>query len=425
MSLRSRTLLVLAVLATLALATLALAVEGPRLAGLTDTGEGPAAASAAETPAAATPAVPVVVETLEPQRLRVWSSFSGRLQAVEAVEIRPEVGGRITEVLFEDGQEVAVGDILFVIDPAPYEAAVARAEAALASAEADLAFAKVDFQRAATLVKKRAVAERYYDERQNAERVAQAALQTAEAELRQARIDLDHAYVRSPISGRAGRVELTVGNLVQPGPTAPLLTTVVANQSIYADFEVDEQTYLNSIRGQASGRDQERRIPVELEIAGAALPDSAGEGPEGSAYRGRIYSFDNRIDVASGTIRARARFDNADGRLLPGMFVSVRLADAVERSLLAVPERAVGSDQSKTFVYVVEESDKVAYREVTLGRQVQGARRIVLSGLAPGERVIVDGLQHVRPGTLVAARELDAEGPAVAQQAAQQAAAAR
>lgn len=347
---------------------------------------------------AAEPAVPVTVKTTAMQKIRLWSEFSGRLHAVDVAEIRPEVGGRITEVLFEDGQSVEAGDILFVIDPRPYEAAVARAEAELASAQADAAFTRIDLERAAALVEKKAVSRRFHDERSNASRVAEAAVATAEAELERARLDLAYAYVRAPISGRAGRVEITVGNLVQPGPTAPLLTTVVGNGAIYADFEVDEQTYLESIRNHATGRAEERRIPVQL-----TLPNGGGR-----VHQGYIYSFDNRIDATSGTIRARARFANPDGALLPGMFVSIRLAEAVEREVVLVPERAVGTDLSRKFVYVVDAAGRVDYRQVRLGREVQSSR-VVLEGVQPGDRVIVDGIQHVRPDTLVAAQEIAPE----------------
>jgi membrane fusion protein, multidrug efflux system len=342
----------------------------------------------------AIPATPVTVHTLAEQKVRIWSDFSGRLEAVDAAEIRPEVGGRITEVLFEDGQTVKAGDVLFVIDPRPYEAAVARAEANLASAKTNAAFAKVDRDRAAALVGSQTLTQREFDQRNNASRVADAAVQTAEAELTRARLDLEHAHVVAPISGRASRPEITVGNLLQAGAGAPLLTTIVANDTIYAGFEVDEQTYVESVRGTANERDQERRIPVQL-----TLP-----GDKGHVYRGTIYSFDNRIDPASGTIRARAKFDNADGALLPGMFVTVRLAEGAERKELLIPERALGFDQSKKFVYIVGSDNKVAYREVELGKQVQ-SQRVVLKGVQAGDRIVVDGVQRLRPNTAVVAEE--------------------
>jgi membrane fusion protein, multidrug efflux system len=343
---------------------------------------------------AAMPPMRVTVTTVVPRRVRVWSEFSGRLRAVDAAEIRPEVGGRITEVLFEDGQAVKAGDVLFVIDPRPYEAAVARARANLASARSNDAYAKAELERGTALVRTQTLAQSVYDQRANASRVAAAEIDAAAAQLRQAELDLEHAHVLAPISGRASRAEVTVGNLVQPGSGAPLLTTIVSSQPIYADFEVDEQTFVETVRGNTNGRDGERRIPVELSVQ---------EGTERS-YPGTLYTFDNRIDVASGTIRARAKFDNADGTLVPGMFVSIKLADGAEREELLIPDRAIGFDQSKKFVYVVGEDNKVAYREVELGKEVR-SQRIVLKGVRPGDRVIVNGVQHVRPDLVVNATE--------------------
>jgi multidrug efflux system membrane fusion protein len=350
----------------------------------------------AETPAAAAPApaVPVMVQTMSPRNVQVWSAFSGRMRAVDFAEIRPEVSGRITAVRITDGQTVKAGDVLFVIDPAPYEAAAARAEANLASARTNATFAQTELERAANLVKNQAIAQRLYDERVNADKVAAASILVAEAELKQAKINLDHAYVKAPISGRISRAEITLGNLVQAGNGAPLLTSIVSDNGIYADFEVDEQTYMKSIRVKAASRDEERHIPVQVSV----------QGDEAHPYSGTIESFDNRIDTASGTIRARARFDNKDGALMPGMFVSVKVASGTAVSALLVQDRAIGNDQSKRFVYVVGDDGKVAYREVALGAQVDD-QRIVLNGLNAGDRVIVDGLQHLRPNVTVSVKE--------------------
>jgi multidrug efflux system membrane fusion protein len=339
---------------------------------------------------APTPTIPVTVETVKAADVRVWSEFSGRLNAVDYAEVRPEVSGRITDVRFRDGQAVKAGDALFVIDPRPFEAALAKATADLATAHTNAGYAQTELTRAEGLIKTKAIAQSLYDERANNKRVADAAVQAAQAVLMQTRVDVDHAYVKAPISGRISRPEITLGNLVQSGPNAPLLTSIVSNDGIYADFDVDEQTYLQSIRGQADTSEKEQRIPVELKV----------RGDTGHKYKGTIYSFDNRIDTASGTIRARARFNNKDGSLVPGMFVSVKLGGGIKREALLVPERAIGSDQSKKFLFVVGDGNKVAYREVALGQQVDG-KRIVLSGLNPGERVIIDGLQHVAPDATV------------------------
>ena len=352
----------------------------------------------APAPPAAQQAIPVGVITVRPAAVRTWSEFSGHLRAVDYAEIRPEVGGRIVDIRFKDGQNVKAGDILLVIDPAPYKALVEKAEANLASAETNTQFAKTELDRANGLIATNAISRSLYDQRVNANKVAQAAVDGAQAELTQARLNLDYAYVKAPISGKVSRAEITVGNLVQTGPGAPLLTSIASNDGIYADFEIDEQTYLKDIRAQvAAGQ------PVAVQIV---VP-----GDEAHPYDGQIESLDNRIDTASGTIRARALLPNKDQSLMAGMTVTVRVADAADDSAMLVPQGAISIDQDKQFVYVVGPDNKVAYRQVTLGK-TSGADRIILSGLTAGDKVIVDGLQHVRPDAVVSASEVAAVQPA-------------
>ena len=336
----------------------------------------------------------VEIKTIRPQKVRVWSEFSGRLVAVDAAEIKPEVNGRIMEVKFEDGDLVNEGDILFVIDPRPYEAAVEKAEAELATAKTNANFSKIEKERAEKMIKTQAIAQRIYDERFNANEVALASIQSAEAALLQAKIDLDRAYLKAPISGRAGRVEVTVGNIVQSGPNAPLLTRIVTYDPIYADFEVDEQTYVQNVRNVANNRSSEQKIPVELFLS----------GDKEHVYKGSIYSFDNRLDTSSGTIRARAKLSNPNGVLVPGMFVSVRFSGDGEKEVLLVPQQAIGSDQSKKFVYVVNENNKVVYQPVEVGKEVK-SERIITEGLKTGDRVIIKGIQHIKPDQLVEVKE--------------------
>ncbi len=345
--------------------------------------------------AAAKPPVPVIVQTLSEQKVRLWTEFSGRLQAVDYAEIRPEVSGRIMEIRFTDGQIVKAGDILLVIDPRPYADAVAKVEADLASAKSRVELAKLDLDRYTSLIQSHAIAQSDLDKVNDTMRVAAAQQQQAEAALSQAKLDLEHAYVTAPISGRVSRAEITVGNVVQSGIAAPVLTSIVSQNGIYADFEVDEQTYLQTVRSVAKSNTQESRIPVQLVL----------QGDKEQTYTGFIQSFDNRLNTTSGTIRARAKFANTDGALIPGMFVSVKLASAVERPALLVPERALSFDQSKKSVYIVDADNKVSYREVELGKQVLN-NRVVISGLQAGDRVIVDGVQRVRPSVVVDAREV-------------------
>ncbi len=346
--------------------------------------------AAASAGAAAAPALPVSVGLLKPQSVSPFAEFSGRITAVDYAEIRPQVSGRITEIRFKDGQTVNAGDVLFVIDPRPYQAAVDKAKADLATAVNNARYAKLERDRGSELVKSNTLSQETYDQRVNADDSGQAAIQSAQALLAAAEVNLDYAYVKAPISGRISRAEITLGNLVGSPTTAPpLLASIASNNGVYADFEVDEQTYLNSIRNYGLSHDEQQKIPVEVVIRG-----------DGNVYRGTIDSFDNRIDTGSGTIRARARFDNKDGSLIPGMYVSVRMGQGTLDDALLVPEGAIGNDQSKRFVFVVGEGNTAEYRAVQLGPQIEGSR-VVLAGVKAGERVILDHLQRLSPGARV------------------------
>src|SRR5437667_390095 len=214
-------------------------------------------------------------------------------------------------------------------------------------------------------------------------RPSSAETKPAEAALQSARLNLGYTQVRAPVSGRVGKLEITVGNLVAAGPGAPVLTTLVSVNPIYASFDADEQVVLRALKDLPQG------IPVEMETAG------------GTTTRGRLQLIDNQVNAKSGTVRVRAVFDNKDGSLIPGQFAKLRMGQAKTEPALLVSERAVGTDQNKRYVMVVGEDNKAAYREITLGGTANG-QRIVTSGLKPGERIIVNGLQRVRPGTLVA-----------------------
>lgn len=340
-------------------------------------------------------ATPVTVQGIHSQSVRLWNNFSGRLSAVEEVQLRPQVSGAIVDIRFEDGQIVKQGDILAVIDPRTYKAAVDEAKAELAAARQTLSLAAKEKARAEKLVANGTVSKRVFDERVSAEQVAQSQVSRALAQLELAEIEFDHAFVKAPIDGRVSRVELTVGNQVNAGPNAPVLTTIVSTGKIYADFDLDEQTYFASIydANKVSGADQ--KIPVRMTIAG------------GKTIDGFIHSFDNRIDTRTGTIRTRALFDNSDGALLPGSFASLQLGTSAEQDVILIAPDAISTDQDRKFVYVVQSDNTVAYRQVTLGAEVDG-RRIVTSGLEPGDMVIVNGIMKVRPGMPVAPEILQA-----------------
>jgi multidrug efflux system membrane fusion protein len=336
-------------------------------------------------------AAPVTVETLKSRTVQPYAEFSGRIKAVDYAEIRPEVAGRVTEIHFRDGQQVKAGDVLFVIDPRPYQAAVTQAEGSLATAINNAKLAKIQRDDGERLINSNAIAKEVYQQRVTADGVAQAAIETAQGALAAARLNVDYAFIKAPISGRISRAEITVGNLVGSATVAPqLLASIVSDDGVYADFEVDEQTYLNILRNR--GADKTQPIAVDLTVQGDA---------QAKVYHGTIESFDNRINSGSGTIRARARFADEDGSLVPGMFVSVRMGSGTLPNALLVPESAIGNDQSKRFVYVVGAGDKAEYRELGLGTTMDG-ERLVTSGLKPGDRLILDGLQKLAPGAPVA-----------------------
>jgi multidrug efflux system membrane fusion protein len=334
-------------------------------------------------------AMPVQTIAIQAKPTRLWVDFSARLSAVDQVEIHPQVSGTILERKFEDGQRVTAGDVLFVIDPRPYQAAVDQAKADLAIARDKLIYARREFTRAQKLVKTSAVSKSNLDERENAVAVARGEVAAAKARLDTAAINLDYAYVKAPISGRVSRAEVTVGNLVS-ATAPPLLTTIVAEDKIYADFEVDERTYLDFIRTKVRTQQDERQIPVRLQL-GAEKP---------LEFKGYIWAFDNRIDPSSGTIRARALFDNKDGYLLPGMFARVKLGSATEENEILISEKVILTDQDRKFVYVVGEDNTAQYRQVQLGRSNEG-QRIVKSGLQDGDMVIASRLLMMRPNTPV------------------------
>jgi multidrug efflux system membrane fusion protein len=364
-----------------AAAAAALAVMGGATLYLSPLGAEPRPAAAA-----LPEAMPVPVATVLPTEVRTWDEFSGRLEAKERVEIRSRVAGTVQSVHFSEGALVKKGDLLVRIDPDPYAAEVARAQAQLLAAEARLRYAKSERQRAKRLWQESAIAQRELDERVNAEAEADANLRAAQAALQSARLNLGYTEVRAPVSGRVGRLEVTVGNLVAAGPGAPVLTTLVSVSPIYASFDANEAVVARALR---QGVPLEQ-IPVEVETATAAEP-----------RRGHLQLIDNHVDPKSGTVRVRALLDNRDGSLIPGQYVTLRMGRPKAEQALLVNERAVGTDQSKRFVLVVGADNKAAYREVKLGGTVEG-RRIVTSGLEPGERIIVNGLQRVRPGSLVA-----------------------
>ena len=355
----------------------------------------PRDARAAPAAAAAPPAVPVTVATVEPRTVTVWREFSGRLEAVDRVQIRPRVAGAIQAVHFREGGLVKQGDLLVSLDPEPFKAAVDQARGEVASAQARLDLAKTELDRGTTLMARNTISESDLAQRQSTHASALAALQSANAALRLAELNLGYTEIRAPIAGRLGRLEVTVGNLVAEGSTSQALATLVSVDPIYAGFTIDED-YLQQILSVLPAKDRFaalEQIPVEV-----SLPDSA------TPLIGRLQLINNEIDAATGTIRVRAVFDNPDGRLIPGQFVRIRMGQPNTENRLVISERAVGTDQDKKFVFVVDGGNTVAYRQIELGAPVDG-QRIVEKGLAAGDRVVVSGLQRIRPGAVVQPQE--------------------
>ena len=355
-------------------------------------------AKATETATTAAPsAIPVSVAIVESREVVPWEEFSGRLEAVEKVEVRSRVSGQVQAVHFREGGLVKKGDLLVTIDPAPFAAEVDRAEAQVASAQARLGFTKREYDRAQALTASGNMPVREADNRANAYFEAQANLRATQAALETARLNLSYTRVAAPVSGRVGKAEVTVGNLVPAGAGAPVLTTLVSVSPIYASFDASEQVVMRSIAGvrdPANGGLQVERIPVQM------VAQSHGDTP----VDGRVHMIGNAVDAKSGTVEVRAVFDNADGSLMPGQFARLRMGQPKTESVLLISERAVGTDQDKKYVMVVGDDNKAAYRTVVLGAVVDGMR-VVNAGLKPGERIIVGGLQRVRPGSPVAPQQ--------------------
>jgi multidrug efflux system membrane fusion protein len=375
-------------------------------AGSALTGRYFSAAQATAGAAAPEQAVSVTVAVVAPRQAHLWDDFSGRLEAVNRIELRPRVAGAILETNFTEGALVKAGDILFKIDPAPYAAEVDKATAQLEAAKSRVMFTTSELERGAQLVGNNVVTRRDYDQRDNANREAIANVKAAEATLQTARLNLDYTEVRAPVDGRVGKIEVTKGNLVAAGTASPVLTSLVSVNPIYASFDADEEVVLqalNSIADASNQRGDLALIPVEMTTSG------------GLSAKGHIQLIDNQVNGRSGTIRVRATFTNDDGRLIPGQFARVRMGQPKQRTLVMIDERAIGTDQDKKFVMVVGDDNRALYRPVTLGGTVDGLR-IITSGLKTGDRVVVNGLQRVRPGALLKSEvaEMGARGAQLA-----------
>ena len=356
-------------------------------------------ASCGARPAPAPP--PPKVKVVQPvaREITEWDEFTARLDAVDSVEVRPRVSGYLQSIHFQDGAIVQKGDLLFLIDPRPYEAALHRTEADLELAKSRLALARKNFARAADLLKSHAISQEESDIRESNVRQAEASVEEAQAAVDAARLDVEFTRVSAPIGGRVGRKLVTEGNLINGGvgTQGTLLTTIVSLDPIYAYFEADEGSLLKYNRlarlGQRpSSRDYKNPVHV-------ALADE-----EGFPHPGVMDFVDNQVDRGTGTIVGRALLPNSDLSLLPGLFARLRLPGSGQYQAILVPDEAIGSDQSQKFVFLVDGESKAQYRTVKIGPLIDGLR-VVREGVGPEDRVIVAGLQRVRPGLKVDAQQ--------------------
>ncbi len=370
------------------------------LAGVTGCGQQQDAHAAA---APAGTGTPVSVAAVIARAVQQEREFSGQIEAIERAQLRPRVSGYIDSVRFKPGSLVRKGDVLFVIDPRPYQAEVARLEAAAASARVKAEQANSELQRAKRLLADNAIAQREHDERAATARQLDAAARADTAALQTARLNLEWSSIRAPFDGRVGKAEVTTGNLVD-GST--VLTTLVSASPVYVSFNGDEATYLQL--GKLA-----RSNPGALKIRVGLANEQA------FPHEGRLEFVDNQIDPQAGSVRLRAVIDNKDGLFTPGLFAKVQLAtgssDGAPSTL--VLERAIGTDQNRKFVFVVGANKQAEYRPVQLGTTV-GPLRVVTAGLKAGEQVIVDGLQRVRPGAPLAPEVVPMEPVASAASAA-------
>ncbi len=344
---------------------------------------------------AAAPAVTVAEVVNKP--LRDWEEFSGRLEAVSSVQIRPRVSGFIDSAQFIEGSRVHKGQLLFRIDPRPFQAEVNRLAAQLKRARSQSDLAAINHDRGKQLIAKHVISQQDFDQLATTASSSTDDISAAAAALEAARLNLEFTDVRAPIDGRVSRALITAGNLVS---SDSILTTVVSDDPIYAYFDADEQTYLRFAN--RTGTDS----PVYM-----GLVDEQ-EFP----HAGRLDFVDNQVDPRSGTIRGRAVFDNKDGRFTPGLFARIKLVSGESRDTILIDERAVGTDLGKKFVLALKSDNTLDYRPVTLGAAIDGLR-VVKSGLVAGDVIVVNGLQHVHPGIAVAATRvtMDAGHNGVAQ----------
>src|SRR3979490_594254 len=346
---------------------------------------------------AAPPPPAVTVAQVIARPLHHWDDTRGELQAVNTVDVRPRVSGFIDSVQFTEGARVSKGQVLFQIDPRPFEIEIERLAAELKRAQSKLDFATAGHARAERLFAQNAIAREEYEQLTSAETEASGDVGSLNAQLHAARLNLEYSHVRSPIDGHVSRALITSGNLVS---NTNLLTTVVSDDPIYAYFDTDEATYLRFTQ-----LEQGDRTTPRARSGHDATPSPAFMGlvgAQGYPHQGRLDFIDNQVDARRSTIHVRAVFDNKDGRFTPGLFARIKLVANDSYAAILIDERAVGNDLGKKFVLVLKPDSTVETRPVILGTRIDGLR-VVEEGLKPADTIVVNGLQHVTPGAKVAA----------------------
>ncbi|WP_026145464.1 multidrug efflux RND transporter periplasmic adaptor subunit MexE [Pseudomonas asplenii] len=335
----------------------------------------------------AMPAAKVSVAKVIEQPVNEWDEFTGRLEAPETVEIRPRVSGQIDQVAFTEGALVKKGDLLFQIDPRPYQAEVHRLEAQLQQARATANRTANEAERGKRLLASNAISTELADTRTSTAQEAKAAVDATQAQLDLARLNLSFTRVTAPITGRVSRAEITAGNIVTADVTP--LTSVVSTDKVYAYFDADERVYLKYTQLARQGK-RGQTTPVYLGLSNET----------GNPHLGQMNFVDNQVNPRTGTIRGRAVFDNSDGSFTPGLYARLKLVGSGTYDAVLINDEAVGTDLGKKFVLVLDADKKTAYRTVELGPKIEGLR-IVRSGLNKDDTIIVKGLQRVRPGSPV------------------------
>ena len=340
---------------------------------------------------------PVTVAAAIAREITETDEFSGRFEATQQVELRARVNGYLQAVHFSPGADVKAGDLLFEIDPAPFAARLAEAEASAGNTRAQLDLARLELARQQKMLPDRATSRREFDAAGAAVATLEAALKADEARIRAAKVDLTYTKITAPIAGRMGKDDVTIGNLVRgDAPDSPRLSTLVSMDPIYVSFEADEAAYLKYI-----GKQPQRALQVAVGLA----------DEQGAPHAARLQFVDNQLDLSSGTVRLRAVLPNPDRRFTPGLYARVQLASGgAARSAVLIQDSAIGTDQTKRFVLVLDKQKNAQYREVTPGRLFNGLR-VVESGLAAGEQIVVSGLQRVRPGAPVSPELVAMDAP--------------